>query len=281
MESPTAFFTAAEAEYADAPAWVGELYLEIHRGTYTSQARTKQGNRRSEHLLREAELWAATAAVRGLRPTPPRRSPRRGAPCCCTSSTTSCPGSSIAWVHREAVDTYAEVAATLESVIDSATTALAGDGTDEVAFNAGPVPRAACPPWVRQRPGRPRRPVPVRDGDDVVLDNGLLRVRVDRDGLVRSVLDLVHDREVVPPGGAAARLQLHPDTPNAWDAWDLDGFYRHSVRDLDVTSTSPTTPSSSPTTSAPRPHGNGSRCRATRRSSTSRPRSTGRRARPC
>ena len=45
------------------PVWSGEMYLEFHRGTYTSQARTKQGNRRSEHLLREAELWAATAAV--------------------------------------------------------------------------------------------------------------------------------------------------------------------------------------------------------------------------
>ena len=33
-------------------------------------------------------------------------------------------------------------------------------------------------------------------------------------------------------GGAGARLQLHPDTPNAWDAWDLDGFYRHTASDL-------------------------------------------------
>jgi alpha-mannosidase len=45
------------------PTWVGELYLEFHRGTYTSQARTKQHNRRSELLLREAEwldAWAHT-----------------------------------------------------------------------------------------------------------------------------------------------------------------------------------------------------------------------------
>ena len=46
------------------PVWSGELYLELHRGTYTSQAETKQGNRRSEHLLREAELWSATASGR-------------------------------------------------------------------------------------------------------------------------------------------------------------------------------------------------------------------------
>ena len=64
VERPDTFFEQAEAEYPDPPVWVGELYLEMHRGTYTSQARTKQGNRRSEHLLREAELWAATAAVR-------------------------------------------------------------------------------------------------------------------------------------------------------------------------------------------------------------------------
>ena len=72
IESPRAFFEAAEAEYADAPVWAGELYLEIHRGTYTSQAAMKQGNRRSEHLLREAELWSATAAVRGLLDLPGR-----------------------------------------------------------------------------------------------------------------------------------------------------------------------------------------------------------------
>ena len=70
--SAESFFTQAEEEYAALPVWVGEMYLELHRGTYTSQAQTKRGNRRSEHLLREAELWCATAAVR-RRPSPTRR----------------------------------------------------------------------------------------------------------------------------------------------------------------------------------------------------------------
>ncbi len=35
------------------PVWSGEMYLEYHRSTYTSQHRTKAGNRRSEHLLLE------------------------------------------------------------------------------------------------------------------------------------------------------------------------------------------------------------------------------------
>jgi alpha-mannosidase len=47
------------------PTWAGELYLEYHRGTYTSQSRTKQANRAAEQLLREAEFLNAWAVTRG------------------------------------------------------------------------------------------------------------------------------------------------------------------------------------------------------------------------
>jgi alpha-mannosidase len=45
--------------------WEGELYLEYHRGTYTSQAGVKWGNRRAEHALHDAELWASWATLLG------------------------------------------------------------------------------------------------------------------------------------------------------------------------------------------------------------------------
>ena len=50
IEPPSKFFEAAHAEYASAPVWSGELYLELHRGTLTSQVEIKQGNRRSENF---------------------------------------------------------------------------------------------------------------------------------------------------------------------------------------------------------------------------------------
>jgi alpha-mannosidase len=65
-----------------------------------------------------------------------------------------------------------------------------------------------------------------------VLDNGRLQVTVDARGLVTSLIDLTTDREVLPPGTVGNLLQCHPDLPNAWDAWDLDPFYRNTVRDL-------------------------------------------------
>jgi len=64
MEGPRRFFTEAEAEIRDPAVWVGELYLEFHRGTYTSQAATKLGNRRAEFALRDAELWGSLAPGR-------------------------------------------------------------------------------------------------------------------------------------------------------------------------------------------------------------------------
>lgn len=48
------------------PNWVGELYLEYHRGTYTSQARTKQANRRMELLYRDVELLNAWTSLYGM-----------------------------------------------------------------------------------------------------------------------------------------------------------------------------------------------------------------------
>lgn len=65
-----------------------------------------------------------------------------------------------------------------------------------------------------------------------VLDNGVLRVAIDERGLITSVYDVAASREVIAPGSAANLLQLHVDTPNQWDAWDVDSFYKNNVRDV-------------------------------------------------
>lgn len=43
------------------PAWVGELYLEYHRGTYTSMARNKRYNRKSEFMAHNLEVYSLMA----------------------------------------------------------------------------------------------------------------------------------------------------------------------------------------------------------------------------
>ncbi len=232
IERPADFFARAQLEYPDAPVWSGELYLESHRGTYTSQAKTKQGNRRCEHLLREAELWCATAAVRRGMEYPFDALDRLWKIVLLQQFHDILPGSSIHWVHREAVANYAAVAAELESLIDAALSALAGDGDVPLAFNAAPHARDGVPAlgaWPRS--DETARCVVTPDGDGgYVLDNGTLRVGVDARGLLTSVRD--GSREVLAPGTVGNLLQVHPDTPNCYDAWDIDAFYRHVAVDL-------------------------------------------------
>uniref|UniRef100_UPI0008499EC6 alpha-mannosidase n=1 Tax=Actinacidiphila rubida TaxID=310780 RepID=UPI0008499EC6 len=258
VAGPAAFFDAARAEYERLPVWRGELYLENHRGTYTSQARTKRGNRRAEALLREAELWSVAAAVRAGAAYPYERLESLWQRVLLHQFHDILPGSSIAWVHQEAEAVHAALQAELAEVIGTALDG--GDGT--AFFNAGPYARhevvtlpagaaatgvaeqqlsdgrrtvlVEAPPLGTGRAVAPRHPgVTVDSGaDGVTLDNGVIRVRIDGAGLVRSVYDHRAGREALDPERPGNLLQLHPDDPNRWSAWNIDGYYRDVVRDL-------------------------------------------------
>src|SRR5690606_10313146 len=110
------------------------------------QAKTKQGNRASESLLREAELWAATAAVSvpGYA-YPYEQLERLWKTVLLHQFHDILPGTSIAWVHREARDTYARVRTELTELVAHAQAALAGAGEARVVFNAAPHERAGVP----------------------------------------------------------------------------------------------------------------------------------------
>lgn len=55
------FFAGIEQNKPELPTWQGDLYLELHRGTYTTHAWNKRNNRKAEILYREAELWQTLA----------------------------------------------------------------------------------------------------------------------------------------------------------------------------------------------------------------------------
>ncbi|CDR14766.1 alpha-mannosidase [Streptomyces iranensis] len=265
IQTPSEFFREAHEEYPDAPVWRGELYLETHRGTYTSQARTKRGNRRSEALLREAELWAATAAVRTGEPYPYETLDALWKQVLLHQFHDILPGTSISWVHQQAEQTYRAIHRGLERIVARA--AGPPDAAEPLAvLNAAPHARRevvllGTPPatggraqklsdgryaLLAQAPAlgaavlgtdtadEPRVSARPAEGGGYVLDNGALTVRIDADGLVRSAYDHASRREAIAPGGAGNLLQLHPDDPVRWSAWNLDAQYRNVHRDLDT-----------------------------------------------
>ena len=237
-EHPDVFYARARAELPQAPVWVGELYLEMHRGTLTSQHRTKAGNRRSEQLLVEAELWWATAAVHQGADYPHEALDALWQQTLLQQFHDILPGTSIAWVHREALAQYARIEAASLDLIAQAQAILAGG--EDAATQSEPVVFNASPYAVDGIPGLGAG-VPVPPGDAATVDptaegwtlaNGRVRVVLDADGLIVSALEVASRRELIPAGAVANLLQVHPDFPNRWDAWDVDRFYRNRVRDV-------------------------------------------------
>lgn len=57
------FFAGITTAAPQLPSWHGDLYLELHRGTYTTHGRNKRNNRQAEVLYREAELWNTLAGT--------------------------------------------------------------------------------------------------------------------------------------------------------------------------------------------------------------------------
>jgi len=276
MEGPRQFFTEAEADIRDPAVWVGELYLELHRGTYTSQAATKLGNRRSEFALRDAELWSsldeesdypndALAALWKL--------------LLLHQFHDIIPGSGIHWVYDDTARDHAHVLSSAERLTDAAlarradaidttgcahgivvfnslshprtdlVTVEASDAITAVIDNSGTVGpvqrdhdgrtifRATVPPCgyqvydlVATDPG----PVTEVAAGPKLLENDHLRVELDDHGLLCSILDKAGRREVLAPGARGNRLQLHPDYPNFFDAWDIDRFAFDQVVSLDA-----------------------------------------------
>jgi len=59
------YLAEAMRKAKDLPTWDGELYLETHRGTYTTQGRTKRANRKNELRYRDAEILSVLASQFG------------------------------------------------------------------------------------------------------------------------------------------------------------------------------------------------------------------------
>ncbi|NNC11569.1 alpha-mannosidase [Planctomonas sp. JC2975] len=233
-ERPDDFFDRAKQEVTDPPVWVGELVLEAHRGTLTSQHRTKQGNRRGEQLLVEAELWAATATARAGAAYPYDELDSLWKTLLLHQFHDILPGTSIAWVHREAVESYAALARNAVDLIRRSLDALAGAGATELIANASPFERSGVPAFGIAVPGHADvEPPTIEQTDDgIVIDNGVLRVTVSADGLITSAVEKTSGRDAIASGRAAGLLQMHQDFPNTRDAWDVDAHYRNRVEDL-------------------------------------------------
>ncbi|HEX2409765.1 MAG TPA: glycosyl hydrolase-related protein [Solirubrobacteraceae bacterium] len=136
-----AFFDRAAT--ADLPLWAGELYLELHRGTLTTQGRTKRAHRRAERDLVAAEALQAIEALAGG--ALPESLEAAWRVLLRNEFHDILPGSSIREVYEEAEAELAEVSRTAEKAIDGALARLSArldaEGAGLLVANPDLTPR--------------------------------------------------------------------------------------------------------------------------------------------
>ncbi|MDR0642454.1 MAG: glycosyl hydrolase-related protein [Treponema sp.] len=101
------------------PEWRGELYLELHRGTYTSQARTKRWNRRLEFALRHTEALFSIASLKGWASYPHEELLKNWKVLLTNQFHDIIPGSSINRVYQEAEEAYKGIEDSLAAITAS------------------------------------------------------------------------------------------------------------------------------------------------------------------
>ena len=230
LTTAAAFFAEVEKVRDQLPNWKDEMYYENHRGTYTSQARTKKNNRDLEKLLRKLEIAAATAKVYLDEPYPLREISDIWREMLTLRFHDILPGSSIHPVYTEAEETHRILLEKAQALYDSVMAKLAARaGKDQQTWNFTPWEAKGILPLSCGTAAKSDEQTTVTTG---LLENGKLCVAVDENGLLTSIYDKVNQREVLADGAKGNLLSIFKDRPARESAWNIELSYQDSQEDL-------------------------------------------------
>ncbi|MFM7576649.1 MAG: alpha-mannosidase, partial [Microcystaceae cyanobacterium] len=108
------------------PVWQADLYLELHRGYYTTHADQKRANRQAEKSLYTAELWSSIASLVDHFPYPQSELETAWKKTLLNQFHDILPGTSIPEVFTEANQDWQAVHSLTENLIQQALTAITG-----------------------------------------------------------------------------------------------------------------------------------------------------------
>jgi len=216
--------------------WAGELYLERHQGTYTTQGRSKRYNRKLELALRELEFAAAMAAEFAGASYPHAELERIWKEVLLYQFHDILPGSSITRVYDESLARYAVLTREVEELTAAADAGLCRQIAR--SDSARPVGVINSLSWDRAEwlklDGRwikakaPSLGYAVVDAaaesafdmpivSESLLENDKLRIAFDKSGAIVSCFDKEAGREALAPGTLGNVLVVYQDDGDAWD----------------------------------------------------------------
>ena len=245
-------FDASCKKIRRTPKWVGELYLEFHRGTYTSIGRNKRNNRKSELMLQLAETLSYTDLMNGGSYDADGIY-KRWTKVLHNQFHDIIPGSSIYEVYEGTDKDYAEIKNFCHDMIDSklksiASTVDSADGT--LVYNPSGFSRngivslnGVC--------AETKQPIPafgwkvtdhfIRTADVQVVgltaENRHYKLTLDQSGRIASLFDKAAGRSIIKEGAFGNELQVFEDFPREYDNWEITDYYKQKMWVLDDNAT--------------------------------------------
>ncbi len=240
LEAAKADFDANTKKLQRTPKWVGELYLEFHRGTYTSMAANKRGNRKSEHALHAVEglsytdlLYGGSYDAKGIYAAWRKVLHNQ--------FHDILPGSSIKDVYDGTEKDYAALEQYTSGIISDKLQKIA----QKVATDGGV--------WVYNPSGFERSGAVKVDGQTMELsetipaygwkvlpaqkaecevsvegltaENEFYQMTLNQQGQITSLFDKKAKRQILLPDSLGNEIELYEDYPRNYDAWEMDATY--------------------------------------------------------
>ena len=244
--------------------WVGELYFEYHRGTYTSMARNKRSNRKSEFMMMDLELLSVLLGKN----YPAEQMDQMWKTILINQFHDILPGSSIKEVYEVTKQEYDALAKQGKAMEQDYLHQLTSASDELTLFNTvgfernsivslpeykssalkdadgnyypvqktedGAVASVSKLPskgyrvfqWADQEAASPF----VIDGWNI--ETPFYKVSMDEGGCIVSLYDTQNEREVVQEGKKANQFRVYEDKPQHYDNWDVDIYYNRKFWDV-------------------------------------------------
>lgn len=233
------------------PRWQGELYLEYHRGTYTTMARNKRNNRKCEFLYQNAERWGTLAQQLTGLPFPQAELHRGWEMILTNQFHDIIPGSSIQAVYEQSDKDYAVIRSVGERAVNDAQAAIASRLSRDLGFVVFHPNGAAARCMVNVNGTTVYADAPVSNGytvckrftsenhiktDGKTVETDFYRVTFDDAWQIGSVYDKRCARELLKAGEVGNELRVYADYPDNYDAWEWQAYSREQYQALTAVS---------------------------------------------
>lgn len=255
-KSPSEFFEFIENECDVEKTFVGELYYAAHRGTYTSQAKTKKLNRQSELALRDAEMWSAL-----LDADTKLQTDALWKRMLFNQFHDIIPGTSITAVHELSEKDLEAVFADAKTITDDVFAKILDNKDDTMTvFNSLGWNRTAfvelpegytsvdgCETQLIDDKTIALVDVPAcgfksfkigkekakeaKAKTDLVLENEFIKAEFNKKGELVSLISKETGAEFL--SAKSNRFRMYQDMPTFSDSWDIDSFYEKTELELD------------------------------------------------